>query len=232
LISLRLHRKNANLSATVHLKNGLSIDSLGPLNKNWGQVFEPAIVDIYGIAKTSPPDLIIDIGANIGSFSCLAGHLHPSSEIHSFEPSIEHAQQLLSNAKMNNLTNITLHISPVTCDGRDVVFSERGDGGSSGLFLEGDNPRPMKSISLECIRQELLDSSSVFIKMDCEGAEGEIILWICKNLEWLPEKLFIACEYHPWTTVPISAILDLLRNTGFKVSSEILYDEPYLFAYR
>lgn len=232
LVCLRVRRADRNLSAKVHLKNGLNIDPLGPLNKNWGQVFEPAIVDIYGIRKAASLDLIIDIGANIGSFSCLAAMSHPSSKVHAFEPSLEHAQQLLANAKANGLTNIALHNSPVTCDGRDVVFSEIGDGGSSGLFLEGENPRPMKSVSLDCIREELLGSLSVFIKMDCEGAEGEIIPWICDNLDRLPRNISIACEYHPWTSVPIADSLALLKKAGFNTRSKVMFDEPYLFAKR
>ncbi len=171
-----------------------------PLHHTWGEVFEPAIADVYGIRECTP-DVIVDVGANIGAFACFAAHTHPRAQVHAFEPSAAHADLLEANAELNHLTNIVLHRAPVTKDGREVIFTELGAGGASGIILHEDGRAiPMKSVSLGAL--DFSGTRSAFIKLDCEGAEGEIIEWICANVSNLPSRIDLACEYHHWCPIP------------------------------
>ncbi|MEO6871050.1 MAG: FkbM family methyltransferase [Chthoniobacterales bacterium] len=144
-----------------------------PLRATWGEIFEPAIADLYDFRDTVP-DLIIDIGANMGSFTCWAAYLRPKAVVHAFEPSEKHADWLEKNAVLNGLSNVGVHRKAVTNDGREVLYSHFDAGGSSGIFLHGEGRvEKITSTSLDCI--DFAKSASVFFKIDCEGAEGEII---------------------------------------------------------
>ncbi len=213
---------------TLQFRDGLQLRPMQPLQRTWGEIFEPAIADLYGI-RACEPDLIVDVGANIGAFACLAGHVHPRAQIHAFEPSVAHADLLEANVALNRLTNVILHRAPVTKDARKVIFTELGAGGASGIILhENGRARPMQSVSLDCV--DFSGKRFAFFKIDCEGAEGEIIEWICANLSRLPPQLRLACEYHHWCPLSSDQILTLLRAHGFEAEPRTLFDESYLFA--
>jgi hypothetical protein len=142
----------AKRQTLVRFRTGLRLRtrSRAPLPVTWGEMVEPAIAiaDVYRISQ-SKPDFIIDIGAHIGGFTCFAAHAHPMTVVHAFEPSTEQANTLQGNVVWNRLTNVVLHRHRVTSDGREVIFSELGTGGSSGIFLhEGGRSNRMRSVSL------------------------------------------------------------------------------------
>jgi FkbM family methyltransferase len=214
---------------TIKFRNGLQLQPMPPLKKTWGEVFEPAIADIYHIGS-SEPELIIDVGANIGAFSCLAAYLHPHAVVHSFEPSDRHADLLRANIRLNRLANVTVHQKPVTKDSRDVVFYTIGSGGSSGIFLTDHQTSAVKLSSVSLSQIAFAGHESVFVKLDCEGAEGEIIQWLCENLHNLPSRIRLACEYHHWCPVPLEQSLASLRAHGFSATVETPFDECYILA--
>lgn len=213
----------------VCFRDGFRLEIIRPLKSTWGEIFEPAIADLYEITRHAP-DLIIDVGANIGAFACRAAFLHREAIVHAFEPSEAHAAILRKNIALNRLENVIIHDYPVTKDGRDVVFSRIGSGGSSGIFLQDnrDSAAVLKSVSLDQI--DFGGFRSAFIKLDCEGAEGEIIDWICKNLSKLPRNITIACEYHPWCPIAPEHSLTKLKEHNFDACDKILFDERYIFA--
>src|SRR5262249_11846787 len=161
-------------------------------------IFEPAIADLYGI-RGQETDIIVDVGANIGGFSCFAAYSHPNAQVHSFEPSTPHAEQFLRNVELNGLTNVILHRQAVTIAGRPIKFQVHGRGEASGIFLQSDHEIELTSVSLSVI--DFSACRRLFMKLDCEGAEGELLEWICNNRARLPSSVYIACEYHLWTPI-------------------------------
>ena len=210
-------RARLSASASVdalHFRDGRKLRPMPPLKETWGEIFEPAIADLYGI-RAARPDFIIDVGANIGAFTCLAAHVHPHAQVHAFEPSPPHADRLAENVALNRLGNVVLHRKAVTKDGRTVVFSQFGAGGASGIVLQGDGPSPeLESVSLGTI--DFTPGACRFLKLDCEGSEGEIIEWLCANLSHLPARVKVACEYHHWCPLSLDDLLHLLRPHGSK----------------
>ena len=214
----------------LHFRSGLQLRPLPPLSATWGEVFEPAIADVYEVRESSA-DLIVDIGANIGAFACFAAHAHPEATVHAFEPSAKHADLLEANVALNRLSNVALHRQAVTKDGREVTFSDLGTGGASGIFLhEGGRSTSLQSVSLDCI--DFSSAQFLFLKLDCEGAEGEIIEWTCANLSKLPPRITLACEYHHWCPLSLEHLLETLRAHGFRAEHRTPFDESYIFASR
>ena len=228
LLCLRL-----GLSTTVNhviLRHGPILRANTSLRQAWGEIFEPAIADVYGIRRTTA-DIIIDIGGNIGSFSTLASWHNPQARLYTFEPNPVVADQAKINFRNNCLTNITLIESPVTKDGRTVEFhiSTNESGGNSSLFLgEVGQAVTIKSTSLDSI--SFATASSAFFKIDCEGAEGELIEWIAANRAKLPARVKIVCEYHHWCPTPLADLVTLLRQVHFKVETRTRFDELYIHA--
>lgn len=214
----------------VQLRNGLEVEVKNSVMATWGEVFEPAIADVYRITPADA-DVIIDVGANLGSFTCLAAWTHRNSRVYAFEPQEEQTQLLRQNLERNHLKNVELIKSPATADGRDVAFFEQASAGSASIFQSGNGkPVALKSVTLDCVN--FSDANSAFIKLDCEGAEGELIEWLVTHLDNLPKNITLACEYHPWCPVPLEQSVDRLTKAGFVVKNEIHFDEPYLFARR
>jgi FkbM family methyltransferase len=214
----------------VRLRDGLQLAVEDSIGAHWGQFFEAAIADVYRIRGASA-DLIVDVGANIGSFTCLAAYTHRDAVVYAFEPQPNVADTLETNLALNQLTNVRLSRSPVTGDGRVVDFSQHDSDGSSGIFLAGSGPaEKLSSVTFDVIPFD--KSANLFIKLDCEGAEGELIEWLVANEGRLPRSVRIAAEYHPWCNVPLAKSVDRLKSAGFDISIEHHFDEPYLFASR
>jgi FkbM family methyltransferase len=212
----------------ARLRNGLVIEVDRNLAGIWGEVFEPAVADVYGVGA-SDADLFIDVGTNVGSFSSLAGYTHPAARIYAFEPEASVAAQAEHNFKRNNVTNVTLTRAPVTGDGRQVQFSRHSNRGASNIYEASEaEPETMASVTLDCV--DFAGAKSLFVKLDCEGAEGEIIAWIVAHRARLPSSVKISCEYHPWCPIPREESMRRLEEAGFQVRNAALFGAKYLFA--
>ncbi len=64
-------------------------------------------LELLEIAKLQPPQVIYDIGANVGTWSLLAKALFPAASIHAFEPLVMHHEAL--EKAMQNISDINLH---------------------------------------------------------------------------------------------------------------------------
>ncbi|HEX4084784.1 MAG TPA: FkbM family methyltransferase [Chthoniobacteraceae bacterium] len=211
----------------VRLRNGLVIEGDRDIGAIWGEIFEPAVADVYGSAE-SDADLIIDIGANIGSFSTFAAYTHPSARVWCFEPEAVVADQAERNFKRNKIGNVTLIRSPVTRDGREVRFARQDNRGASNIYTSTQDEVTMSSVTLD--RVDFAGAKSLFLKLDCEGAEGEIIDWLIENRSKLPKSIQVAGEYHHWCPIPKAESVRKLRDAGFNVIESRIFASSYLFA--
>src|SRR3989344_3874707 len=161
--------------------------------------------DYGGIPNNS---VIIDIGANIGVFSIFSAG--KSNIVYSYEPMSDNFRLLEENIKLNKLENrvFALNIGiaakrekrklylgkspfhsflPMESSPFNVLYSDRGTANKQS-FLE------INCISLKDIFDENQISKCDILKIDCEGAEYEI-------LYNLPDSYFkrikeIRMEYH------------------------------------
>lgn len=215
----------------VRLDSGVSLYPKRNLSGSWGEIFEPAIADVYGVRSMIPPDVIWDVGANIGSFACMAGCAFPSARILSYEPDHDTVAVLRKNLEVNNVCNVTVVPFPVTRDGRDVDFVRVAGGSASNIYGCGDAPSvrmPSRSLSVD----GLTAAHRLFVKLDCEGAEGELAGWLSDHAAELPSKVGVVAEYHPWCPVNQEAISSCMQSAGFAVRWVNRFGETYFEAFR
>ena len=141
-------------------------------------------------------DIVIDIGANIGLVSIYLAKKYPFITIYSYEPVLDNYHHFLMNIEANNVSNIKPFNKAVTSDGRDVTININFDNSGGGSFNapKANNIKypNIKSIILDRIFIENKIKKCKFLKIDCEGAEYEILL----NSKMLNRIEYFSGEFH------------------------------------
>lgn len=132
-----------------------------------------------------PNDVVIDIGASIGMSSIYLAKRFPFIKIYAFEPNRLNYNNLLTNITTNNVEPgiITAENIAVTGDGRDIslLFNPQNTGDckighvtEQGYILKPEDI-DIKSMTLEAILDKYEIDKIKLLKMDCCGAELEIL---------------------------------------------------------
>ena len=171
-----------NRSVSIKLRNGIKYkikartNEISIINEIWG-------LKIYNRLMSSIEDgsTVVDIGANIGVFSVKAARYKKDIRVLSFEPMQGNYEALKENIRINNLENfIVPYKIAVSGNGEDKVlyFKDKDSGGASihNYRNEAVSQIRVPSITLESIFKDHAIKQCDFLKIDCEGAEGEIIL--------------------------------------------------------
>jgi len=166
---------------------------------------------------------IVDIGALIGAFSLWAHEKWPKALIYSYEPDPNSFNYFLKNVKaakaekrihVNNCAiwkttgTLKLHRFENTPGSNSVVFKERP---FVGEYKESIN---IKTLSMKKIISEI--GTIDFLKIDCEGAEYDILYSLSKND--LKKIRNVAIEYHEFDNNKKHkglALSNHLRKNGF-----------------
>ncbi len=150
----------------------------------WLSLCENLIVDVYRSSEfLKENDIVLDLGASIGSFSVIASkRVGESGKVIAIEPDIHSFEILKSNIQRNNCPNIIpLNIGVAGEPGEgQVTFSRR--------------TYRFRVNSLENILSELNITDKIdFIKMDIEGFEDEVVK---ESIQVLKQTNAISLEFH------------------------------------
>jgi len=221
-------------TTTLRLRNGLVIASapgalLVPLYKEiWYR-------DEYGLrADPLPPGaVVIDVGANIGMFAVYAAVAAGASRVVAYEPFPESFALLQRNAEGNRLSAITPRRRAVAGTAGTRALFLAGRHGTNSLFGDGG-----EAVQVDCLTlADVLAGEAIerchFLKLDCEGAEYEILL--AASADVLARIDRIALEYHDAKTSHTHGELRVwLEQHGFAVRTRdhVSSRSGYLFARR
>lgn len=139
-------------------------------------------------------DVIIDIGAHIGLFTTYVSQYCKRGRIFSYEPIKENFELLNENIRSNNLMNVNSNnIAISDKNGIRKIFLSNDESGHS-FYANGDKYVEVNTITLnEIIEQNDIQKCN-FLKLDCEGAEFEILKGLSEKHYDKIEK--ICLEYH------------------------------------
>lgn len=121
----------------------------------------------------------IDIGGHIGYFTCMVGVQHPNSKILVFEPNPDNFKALKMNIKINGLDDVDAfniglsnEVGSVPLFGTDAMSSI-----NQGSFAGTQKAIATVEVDrLDNYINKVQDNSPVFIKMDVEAKEYDVIL--------------------------------------------------------
>jgi len=180
---------------------------------------------------------VIDIGAGIGDYAILAGFGHPKNRVFAYEPFEESFMLMKKNLETNQITNVTPFKEAVAGKSGFITLDlSQGDALKiKSRVSEGESSSAAGSVLCLSL-EEVLSRSGLagcdLLKMDCEGAEYEILF----NTPAAVLKTIrrIVMEYHDGVTnyshTDLSAYL--IQN-GFKVQiipNDVHAEIGYLYA--
>jgi len=178
-------------------------------------VNETSLADPYAVSGLDdlPEDAVVmDIGANIGDFSMKMAHARPSGRIYAVEPVSEHSRMIEVQKLLNQLGNVTnLHLALGAHEGEIEVHVEGGH--SSSMWGRGPVEK-VRLTTLARLMEEFNIETLDLLKLDCEGAEWDILL-AAESV--LPRVQRIVMEFHcldGWTPEKMA---EWLRQRGFGV---------------
>lgn len=145
-----------------------------------------------------PTDTVVDIGANIGCFAVVAGRAARQGRVFAFEPDRENHELAVRNAALNGLTNVVVERAAVSgTPGTLRLFKGAEVSLHSTLASRHDDPTQGEEVVAVTLKQ-IFDRHNItrcdFLKMNCEGAEYDILYKTPP--EYLRRIDRIALEYH------------------------------------
>ena len=164
------------------------------------------------LAATLPADAhVIDVGANFGYYTCLAGMLAPRGRVIGIEPDAASVVLARDNVAINGLYDRASILHAAADDaGRDVTLFRRiGRAGNTSIaapaeaFTTALGEAPVERFTVPGVRVDdllpQLDGRLDFLKVDVEGAEPLVLagaraaiaanLHITIALEWSPGQM-------------------------------------------
>lgn len=170
--------------------------------------------------------VVVDVGAHIGAFSILAATLVPEGKIYSYEASPANYRVFRDNIQLNNLEGKIVASQLAVCgsSGKRRLYLASKSTQSHSLVPEISNEG--RSTEVGCVGlDEVFESREIMncglLKLDCEGAEYEILLTI--KDKYLKRVKRISVEYHSVQGCNIATVRERLEGLGFDVA---LIDRP------
>jgi len=167
-------------------------------------------------------DVIVDVGANIGIPSTKIAAENKGLRIYSDEASLENYKYLKKNIVDNKLTDkISCFNLAVTGKSDDTIklYINNSSGGGNSIFSNGKKQfgryLEVKTISMEDIFLRNKIGQIDFLKMDCEGAEYEILYSTPKKFFKKIEEM--AIEYHNAKGHSGKELKDFIEKLGFTI---------------
>ena len=181
---------------------------------------------------------VIDIGAGIGDFSVYAAYGKPKTTIYAYEPFIDSYELLNENLRLNNIKNVNpFQIAIWSADGNLLLDDSSGEplqitSNKTNLVGESLQKNIVQSKSLIAILDEHALEKVDLIKLDCEGAEYDVLMQA-------PSAVFdkikrITMEYHDLDAEHShQQLIPFLEDQGYHVQRfmNAVHDHiGYLFA--
>jgi FkbM family methyltransferase len=163
---------------------------------------------------------VVDIGAGLGDFAVCVARRCPRSIVFAFEPLPESFALLRENIEDNGLENVRPFPEAIAGQSGEVFLAAAtGVAVQHRVTMEESKATvrtPVRAVTL----REAFEKSGIgrcdFLKIDCEGAEYEI-LFAADELT-LSQIRHIALEYHDGTTPHSHSDLErYLEGRGFRV---------------
>lgn len=164
-------------------------------------------------------DTVVDVGANIGSFAVLAAHtIGPEGKVLALEPASVAFARLERNIKLNGFTNVTPIKAAVggTSGKARLYLADRSAYATLHEQVDGrklDSAETVQVETLASLMEEFALDHIKLLKLDCEGAEYDILGHLEHKTADKIEQ--IAIEVHQIPGRDRAEIPRMLQRLGF-----------------
>lgn len=143
-------------------------------------------------------DRIIDIGAHAGLVSSYIAKRHQNVFVYAYEPVPELFGKLVWGLRRNKIENVKPFRLAVSADGRDLTMLRGQNSGEATAFhpnsvIATGKPFTVNSTTVPQILQRNRIERVKLLKLDCEGAEHEIL---ANSAPWIDKVEFVRGEIH------------------------------------
>ena len=180
-------------------------------------VNEAVILNPYlgnGYVDLPQNSIVIDVGANIGDFAVQVARLRPGGQVYAIEPMAENARMIAINKILNSLSNLQiLQLAPGSHEGK-VELQLNGNASSICWGRSDAKSETVRLTTLSQLIQELGIEHIDLLKLDCEGAEWDILPG-CGDL--FANIKQICMEFHLAEGWTVERLVCLLRKAGYDV---------------
>jgi FkbM family methyltransferase len=192
--------------------------------------FEPEETAIFK-AEFERADVFVDVGANIGFFSCLARSA--GKAVIAVEPLPRNLEHLFSNVIANDWGDV--EVFPVglsSSPGLATLYGASSTGASLIGQWAGASRHFQRRIALstmDILLGDRFDGKRIFIKIDVEGVEHAVLCGAKRTLSLDPKPTWVIeiClnEYHPDGLNPhFRQTFDLFWERGYEVRTADRHD--------
>jgi FkbM family methyltransferase len=165
---------------------------------------------------------VVDVGAAMGDFTVHAARLCPGGTVHAFEPLPESFARLEEHVRVNGVTNV--RASAVAIAGQEgtlALYTVTGLSGQHRTAGDGTSAEaPLITVRAMTLGQAFERHGIArcdLLKIDCEGAEFEILLGLAPEV--FSRIARIVLEYHDHVTAHThEELARLLEERGFDVT--------------
>lgn len=163
--------------------------------------YEPASLDLALRLVSEEPGLFVDVGANLGWYSCAIGAIAGSSVV-SIEPDCENSVWLRRNIALNRLQNAIVFSGAVGANSEPVQIGRRSPGNSGtatiGLEDRKEDRRTdwVATVPLDGLLDRLVRAPvrPVLMKLDVEGAERQVLAGLDFNGPFRPKNILFELD--------------------------------------
>lgn len=174
----------------------------------------------------TPINTIVDIGANVGYFSLFMLNNFPKASVYSYEPIPMNFALLSKYAQLNKHFDWHAFNCAVTKPGVEAItlnYDKKDSfSTSASVFADTSNQDSIQvqAKSLATIIEDNNLSQIDFLKIDCEGAEYEILYNASEEV--FSKTRLIAIETHTGKAPNETnkALADYLENKGYNIKAE------------
>ena len=170
----------------------------------------------YSPLEIDSDDVVLDIGMNIGCFSVMAGAL--GCRVVGYEPDGENYLLSLRNIELNKLkSRITPHNKAVLgYAGTVTLYKHPRNNGCHTTLASTAEYVDSEVVEAVNIKDVLAGGGFTKVKMDCEGAEHEILMAVD---DWGTVRI-IRFEWHlsHLTNPQFVEVLNKLKRQGFRTT--------------
>jgi FkbM family methyltransferase len=187
-----------------------------------GDYEQPVQQALASLAR--PGDVCYDIGANLGFFSILLGHLvGPKGVVYAFEPVPANAAAIERNARLNDLGNVrVMRVALARSDGAAELLLAQHVGGAV-LADAGAPPDPAGRLTVATAAVDSLLARGELapprlVKIDVEGAEMDVLAGMERTLREYAPTLVLELDDATLTECErkVNTCRDFLESLGYR----------------